>query len=131
MGDIRIINHNGSHVNIVVGSGRSMDDNRTTNTITILSKGVAVIPRSTIGRCEPCVGPGTPVSSNGTFSNAGNTIHIVGALLTDTVEMDGSGVVLQFVDDGDRDVITPVGLEDWSGDLAVDGKRNLWCCAIE
>lgn len=68
------------------------------------------------------VGAASAVSSDGTLGDARDTILVVSALLTDTVEMNGGAVVLELVDEGDLDIVTPVGLDDRSWNLSVDGE---------
>lgn len=44
--------------------------------------------------------------------------------------MNGGGVVLQVVDDGDFDHVAPVGLDDRSWDLSIDSQGDLWSGTI-
>lgn len=78
-----IVNHDSSHIIVIVGSRRPMNDHRATDTICILGKGVRVIPTSSVLLEEHGVSTrGT--WCDGTLSNTRHTILIVGSLLGDT-----------------------------------------------
>ncbi len=108
-----------------------MDDNRSADTITILSESMAVIPRSTVRGCEPGVGTGPAITSDAAFGDTRNTILIVGVLLANAVEMDRGGVVLHLIDDGHFHHVAPISLDGRSGNLAIDGKSELRTRAVE
>ena len=44
-----LVNHDCAHIEVVVRSGRSMNDDRATATSTILRQGMGVIPSSSVG----------------------------------------------------------------------------------
>ena len=56
MNDLQITDKYSSQVDIIVGTGRSLDDDGALNTICKLSNEMAVIPRRTVGSSNPCVG---------------------------------------------------------------------------
>ena len=108
-------------IDIVVGSGGTLNNDRTNETIAVLAREVRVVPRSTVlsslesvglllARCDRALG------------DTGNTILSVLVPLTETVPVDCSAVVSQLVLDGDLDHVTPVGLNSRAGVLAVDGE---------
>jgi len=119
-----LVNHDGAHIIIVVCCGRSVDDDGASDTTSILSQGVRVIPTSSISRGVPNVGSGRSWCDS-TLSNTGNTILVVRANLSDTMPMDSGGIVSESVDNSDLDHIAPVG-NDWlTRSLAIDGERSL------
>ena len=44
-----LVDHDSTHVEVIVGSRRTVDNDRTTDTSAVLSDGMGVIPTSTIG----------------------------------------------------------------------------------
>lgn len=127
----RVVNHHRAHIIVVIGSSRSMDDNWSADAITVLGEGMAVVPGSAIGASLPGIGSRTSVSSDGALGYARNTILVVGAVLTDAVEVDGGAVVWHLVDDGDLNHITPVGLNDRPGNLSIDRKGKFGARTVE
>ena len=74
----QVVNHDSSHVDIVVGSGRAIDDDRASNTITVLSEVVRVVPRSTVLSSLELVRAGLTWGKSA-LSNTWNTVVGVGA----------------------------------------------------
>jgi len=91
-----IVDHDRAHVDVVIGRGRAMNDDRATDTSTELSQGVAVIPARSIGRGVPGIHPRCP-RSDAAFRHAGHAILVIGSKLPNTVPVDGGGVVLQQI----------------------------------
>lgn len=116
-----LVNHDGTHVEIIVFSRGSVNDDRSSDATTILGKSVGVIPTSSIGRCVELVGSACTWSDS-TLSDTRNTILIVGAVLSNTVPVDGSGIVGEAVDNSNLDHITPVGYDCVAWCLAVNCK---------
>lgn len=108
-----------------------MNHDRTVNAVTQLCSEVAVIPGGAEGGGMPSVGASSAVSCNGTFCHTGDTVLVICAFLADAVEVDGCGVVLEVIDKGDIDEISPVGFNDGTRDLAVDGQGQLGTGAIK
>ena len=119
----QIINHDGTGINIVVGSGRTVDDHGSSDTITVLGENVRVVPAGSVlvGLERVCTGL---ARGNSAFSDTWNTVLVVGTNLGDTVPMDGGGVVGHLVGDGDLDLVTPVALKKRSWNLSVDSKSK-------
>ena len=119
-----IVDHDRTHVDIVVGSGRAVNDHGSTDTITKLGHDVRVVPASSVLVERERVDTGV-TWSNGTFTDTWNTVLVVPAtLLVDTVPMDCGGVVLHAVGNTDLESITPVALYQRTWYLAVDGKSH-------
>jgi len=108
-------------VDIVVGSGGTLNNDRTNETITVLAREVRVVPGSTVLRGLESVGL-LLARCNGALGDTGNTILSVLVPLTETVPVDRSAVVGHLVLDGDLDHVTPVGLNGRTRVLVVDGK---------
>jgi hypothetical protein len=124
-GSEQVINHDGAGINIVVGSSRAVDDHGTSDTVTVLSEHVRVVPASSI--LAGLEGVGTSLTgSDSALSDTWNTVLIVGTLMDHTVPMDGSSVVLHLVRDGDLDGITPIAFQKRTWNLPVDGKSKAW-----
>lgn len=103
-----LIDHDGTQVEVIVRSSRPMNNDGSSNTTAILSQGVRVIPSGAVGRRMPLVDSGS-AWRNAALSDTWNTVLIVGAILSDTVPMDGCGIIRQCVEHGDLDDISPVG----------------------
>lgn len=78
-----IIDHDGAHVNVIVCSGRSMDDHRSPNAVAILCHGVRVIPARSVLVQLHRVATGR-ARSNTALGDAWNTVLVVGTFLCDT-----------------------------------------------
>lgn len=78
-----IVNHHGTHVNVIVGSGRSMDDHGTADTVTVLGQRVRVIPASAVLVELHGVGAGR-ARSNTTLGDTWHAVLVVGGLLSQT-----------------------------------------------
>lgn len=110
-----------THVLVVVGSGGTLDNNRTDDTVTVLAREVRVVPgRTVLGGLE---GVGLLLAwCDGALGDTGHTVLSVLVVLAETVPVDGRAVVGHFVLDGNLDHVTPVGLDSRARVLAVDGK---------
>lgn len=78
-----IIDHDCAHIIVIVGGGRSMNDHRASDTISVLGEGVRVIPTSTELLEEHGISTGG-ARCDGTFGDTGYTILVVGSLLSDS-----------------------------------------------
>ncbi len=96
-----------------------MNNDGASDTATILRQGVGVVPTSSVGRSKPLVGT-LAKRRNGTFRHTGNTVLVVGAVLSDTVPMDGGSVVGQQVGDCDLNPIAVVDLDGRTRCTAID-----------
>lgn len=80
-----VVNHHSTHVIVVVGGRRSMNEHRATDTVSILGEGVRVIPTS--AKLLEVHGVGTGAAwCDGTLGDTGNTILVVCSLLEDTCD---------------------------------------------
>jgi hypothetical protein len=73
-----------------------------------------MIPRRTILKGTKLVCEGI-IGGDGALSDAVYTIHFHGAILPDTMPMDRSAVISQFICDMDSDEITPTSFDPWTG----------------
>lgn len=71
----------------------------------------------------PCVSLGI-TRSNGALGDRGNTIHLVGVVLTNTVPVNSRSVVGHVVGDMDNDSVTPVCNDGGARNGAVDSEDN-------
>jgi hypothetical protein len=99
------------------------------NTIRELGNEMAVIPGGTVRAGNPLVDTGI-TWGQAALGNTWNTVLIVGADLTDTVPVDGGGIVSQSVVNGNLDSITPVAHNGGSWDLTVDGEGRSWSSLV-
>ena len=120
---VPIVDHDRSYVNVPIRRGRPVDDDGAKHTGTILGGEVRVIPGTTVRRGLKSVGL-LVARSDGTLSDARNTVSIVGVELAKAVPMNASAVVLELVDDGYLDIITPVGLQKGAGVLTIDQQHD-------
>lgn len=79
-------------------------DQRTEGAISILDRVVAVIPCTSVLHRSKCVVEGVSWS-NGTLGNTVNTVHVHCLPLSNTVPVDASAIVLQFVGDDDGNIL--------------------------
>lgn len=114
-----LVDHDGTHVIVVVSSGRSVNDNRSSNTTTVLRQGVRVVPTGSIRRSEPSVGADAQ-GSNSALSDTWNTVLVVCASLADTVPVNSGRVVSQQVCHGNLNPITPVDFEKRTRCFTID-----------
>ena len=122
---LQIADQDTSQINVVVGTGRSLDDNGALNTVRELSNEMAVIPGGTIRAGNPLVDTGITWCQTA-LGNTRNTILVIGTELTDTVPMDGGRIVAQGVGNSDLDSITPVAHNGGSWNLTIDGESGSW-----
>ena len=111
---------------IICGASRAMNNNGSKYTLIGLESKVRVPPRSSVVVSAEPVGHAVARSQRA-LGDAGNTVHLVGAVLSEAVEMDRSSVScggVQFVVDVDNDPITPVRLNRGAGHLSVDEQRH-------
>ena len=80
---------------------------------------MTVVPGSTELSSKECVGSGL-AWRNRALSKTTNTISTDAAELSDTVPMETAAVVLERVLDVDNNLVSPVGSNDWPGQLTVD-----------
>lgn len=73
--------------------------------------------------CAPRVGLGI-TGSNRALADRGDTIHLVGVVLTNTVPVNSRSVVGHVVGDMDNDSVTPVCNDGGARNGAVDGEDN-------
>lgn len=108
-----------SKVDIKRSTVRTVDNHRTKDTFPSLNGEMRVIPRCSVVFSPPCVGHGR-ARCDWALRNRWNTIVHIVVQLTDTVEMDGSTVVLEEIVDLYDNGITPAGLDCRTWHLAVD-----------
>jgi len=85
-----------TQINVVVGRCRAIDQNTSEYTIPCLDVEVGVIPASTIFDCTPLVG--IRISwGNRTLCYTRDSIHLVGPILSDTVEMQAGAIILEGI----------------------------------
>ena len=121
----QIADQDTSHIHVIIGAGRSLDDNGALNTIRELGNEMTVIPGGAVGTGNPLVDTGITWCQTA-FGNTWNTILVVGAELTDAVPVDGGRIVSQCVVNSDLDGITPVAHNGGSWNLTIDGKSRSW-----
>jgi hypothetical protein len=78
-----IVDHDCAHIIVIVGSSRSMNDHRASDTISVLGEGVRVIPTSAELLEQKGIGT-RGARCDGTFGDTGYTILVVGSLLSDS-----------------------------------------------
>lgn len=125
----QIADHDSSQIDIIIGAGRSLDDNGALNTIRELGNEMAVIPGGTVRAGNPLVDTGITWCQTA-LGNTWNTILVVGTELTDAVPMDGGRIVSQGVVNSDLDGITPVAHNSGSWNLTIDGESRSWSSLI-
>ena len=91
-------------------------------------------PGSTELGAKETVGSGV-IWCQRTFRNTVGSVHVAGLPLTDTVPMDASAVVLEFVVHGNLKNVPPVGEQGIAGHFTIDTEdeslESVWgACAI-
>lgn len=81
---------------VPISTGGAMNKQRTCDSIRVLERVVAVIPRMTVLHCLKVVCVGI-VRSNGTLRNTVDPISFIRMKLTNAMPMDGSPIVGQIV----------------------------------
>jgi hypothetical protein len=122
--NLQIFNHNRTHINIIVGCGRTVNDDGSTNTIGVLSAVMAVVPACSILSCSPSVCLGLSRSKWA----LGDTCHSVceaGLELTISMPVDTSSIVGKVVGNSDGNGIAPLALDGRTRNLPVDSQSRL------
>lgn len=93
---VPVIQKDMTQINVVVGRCRAIDQDTSEYTIPCLDVKVGVIPASAIFDCTPLVG--IRISwGNRTLCYTRDSIHLVGPILSDTVEMQTGAIILKVV----------------------------------
>lgn len=98
---VPIIQEDMAKVDVVVGSCRSVDEYSTEHSVPGLNVEVRVVPTISVLNGPPTVSVGV-TRSNRALGKARNAIHLVGVVLTDSVEVKTATIVLQRVCDMDH-----------------------------
>ena len=120
---LQIADKDTSEIHVVIGAGRSLDDNGALNTIRVLGNEMTVIPGGAVGTGNPLVDTGITWCQTA-LGNTWNTILVVGTELTDAVPVDGGRIFSQCIVNSDLDSITPVAHNSGSWNLTIDGKSR-------
>lgn len=112
--------HDWAKINVVVGAARPVDHHRTNDTFPGLDGVVRVVPREAVLDSNPSVNHGATVTRDGTLGDGWHAVHFVGVPLADTVEVNAGTVGCEVVHNSHLDSVTPVSLDQITGDLAVD-----------
>ena len=105
---------------VEVSRRRAVEGDGTSETIGVLKRVMAVIPRGAILRdielvCVAIAG------CNGALRDGIDTVMLEGIEHANPMPVDSCAVVFQKVGDGDFDRVTPAGFNPWPGILAVEG----------
>ena len=90
-GVVPILSHDNDLI-VVFHRSRAVDDDRTEDTLVGLEGVMRVPPRGAVAARSPFVGHAL-ARCNWALSDGRDTVHLVGAILTDTVEMERSTIV--------------------------------------
>jgi len=114
-----VVDGHWAQVNVPVVGCRTVDDQRTSDTVTVLSRVVRVVPSGTelSGLEVVCLGL---TRGKRALGDTVDTILDGAAQLAETVPVDGGTVGLHVVVDSDLKVVSPVGADKRTGVLAVD-----------
>src|SRR5271170_3148470 len=121
----QIADQDTSQIHVVIGAGRSLDDNGALNTIRVLGNEMTVIPGGAVGTGNPLVDTGITWCQTA-LGNTWNTILVVGTELTDAVPVDGGCIVSHCVVNSNLDSITPVAYNSGSWNLTIDSESRSW-----
>lgn len=91
---VPVIHKNVSKVNIIIGTCRAIDQNPTKEPVPSLHVEMRVIPAGAILDRAPRVGQRI-TGGNRTLSNTGSSIHLVRAVLANSVEVNAGTIILQ------------------------------------
>lgn len=109
LGVAPVIEEHHAEIDIVVSSGRAVQDQAAESTLCVLQGEVAVVPgRAVLGDSEVVGLGGT--RGDGALSDTWHTIVLTAVELSQTVPVDGSAVGQEVVGDVDFKIVTPVGL---------------------
>lgn len=119
---VPVVQEDHAEVLIVVGSGGTVDDDTTEDTLPGLEGEVGVVPGGPVLGGPPGVGHGV-VGRQRALGDGADTIGLVGVVLANAVEVNAGTVVggSQGVGDVNGDSVTPVSEQGGTGDRAVDG----------
>jgi hypothetical protein len=102
-----ICDRQSSEINIVVRCRGAVDDDRSEDTVTVLNRVVAVVPRGPILRRLERV-HFLSTRWDRTFRDARRSVHIISAQLSDTMPMYTGSVHSEAIGHGDLDGISPL-----------------------
>ena len=105
--------------NVIIRGAGSVESHRTSKTISVLQRVVAMIPRCAILGNIEYISKAVAVS-NWALRYAVNSIHFKGILHSDAVPVDRSAIVSQLVFDCDFERVTPASLNPWTGILEIE-----------
>ena len=118
--------HDRANIDIVAFAVRTIDDYWTRKPVDILGGIVAVPPRRTIQlRTEP-VGEGL-ARCNRTLRNTRGAIIVRSPGLQESVPVNTSSLLIftcQLIVYSNLNPVTPIGLDSWTGKLAIDNKQR-------
>lgn len=124
--------HHRSDINVIFSSRRAVNDHGTDKAIHVLCRPMRVPPSGTIQLGTELVGERF-ARSDGALSHTRNTVVVRSAGLEEAVPVHRSPLG-QVVRDGNNNLVTPVGFNEWSRKLAVDEEHwnsyTIWreCC---
>jgi len=124
VGVIPIAEDDRTHVNVVRLSLRTVDNNGTKSTTRVLSRVMGVVPGGAVELSLEAVGEGL-ARSNWALLDSGSTIIVRSTNLEETVPVKGGSVRLEQIGDSHLNPITPVGLDERTGELAVYNDTGL------
>lgn len=109
-----------SEVLVVVGSGRSIDDQRSQKSVTVLSCEMGMVPSRTVLSCLELVGVGL-ARCDWALSNTWNSVHFCVVKLTDSMPVNRCAVNCEVIGNVNDEVVSPVSDDGWARSSAIEG----------
>lgn len=122
-----ILDQHWAKINIPRGTGGSVDDQGSGETVGVLECVMGVVPGMAILQGLEFVGEGIALG-NRALCDAVHAVHLVGVELGDSMPMDGGAVLLVVVLHVDNKLVAPARLDEWSGKRAIE---NFTACLVE
>ena len=107
-------------VDVVVGRGRSVDDDGPDDAVAVLRREMRVVPRGSVLGSPEAIHLAAAVGRDRALGHAVNAVMDIGVALVHAVPVDRGAVGLEPVDDGNLEIVAPVGLKGGADDLVVD-----------
>lgn len=120
--DAIVKTYNWANIDIVIICVRTVNDDRTSQAVDVLSRVMTMPPAHTVELRADSVGEGLS-GRDRTLTNSGHTVIPGSPGLEETMPMNGgslTGVHVHVIGDLDLDVITPIGLKKGTRELSVD-----------
>lgn len=110
-----------TQINIIIGSGRAVDNDCAKDSIGILGRVMTMIPEGAVLCSLECIQPGLTRSER-TFSHTTCAVHGVCVQLTEPMPMDTCAIVFQLIHNSDPKRVAPfcATLESTDGTRSYD-----------